>query len=159
MIKKIKKIKEQINNLGLSIVGEDFTKPWGGFLIIDENQSKKFISHFISNEYLNVEGKISPKILFVNSKSRLSWQYHNRRKEIWSVVEGPVGVVKSKNNVENKIVSFHTGEIIDIKLKERHRIVGLNNHSIIAEIWIHIDLNNPSDEDDIIRLQDDYSRN
>ena len=47
MIKKIKKIKEQINNLGLSIVGEDFTKPWGGFLIIDENQSKKFISHFI----------------------------------------------------------------------------------------------------------------
>ena len=124
MIKKIKKIKEQINNLGLSIVGEDFTKPWGGFLLIDENQSKKFISHFISNEYLNVEGKISPKILFVN-----------------------------------KIVSFNTGEIIHIKLKERHRIVGLNNHSIIAEIWIHIDLNNPSDEDDIIRLQDDYSRN
>ena len=69
------------------------------------------------------------------------------------------GVVKSKNNVENKIVSINTGEIIDIKLKERHRIVGLNNHSIIAEIWIHVDLNNPSDEDDIIRLQDDYSRN
>ena len=70
-----------------------------------------------------------------------------------------MGVVKSKNNIENKIVSFHAGEIIDIKLKERHRIVGLNTHSIIAEIWIHIDLNNPSDEDDIIRLQDDYSRN
>ena len=59
-----------------------------------------------------------------------------------SVVEGPVGVVKSKNNVENKVVSFNTGEIIHIKLKERHRIVGLNN-SIIAEIWIHTDLNNP----------------
>ena len=66
MIKKIKKIKEQINNLGLSIVGEDFTKPWGGFLIIDENQSEIFISNFISNEYINMEGIIIPKILFVN---------------------------------------------------------------------------------------------
>lgn len=41
---------------------------------------------------------------------------------------------------------------------ERHRLVGLNDWGMVAEIWQHIDANNPSDENDIIRVQDDFGR-
>ena len=30
--------------------------------------------------------------------------------------------------------------------------------SIVAEIWQHTDKNNPSDEEDIIRVQDNFGR-
>ena len=42
---------------------------------------------------------------------------------------------------------------------ERHRIIGTSEYAIIAEIWIHTDKDNPSDEDDIVRIQDDFNRN
>ena len=35
-------IKKQIENLGFKIIGHDFNRPWGGFLVIDEDQSQKF---------------------------------------------------------------------------------------------------------------------
>lgn len=39
------------------------------------------------------------------------------------------------------------------KTGERHRLIGLNNWGVIAEIWRHTDKENPSDEDDIVRLR------
>ena len=39
---------------------------------------------------------------------------------------------------------------------ERHRLVGLENYAVVAEIWQHTDIDNPSDEKDIVRLQDDF---
>ena len=50
------------------------------------------------------------------------------------------------------------GEVIYFDNKERHRLVGLNKIGVVAEIWIHTDLNNPSDENDIVRISDDYKR-
>jgi hypothetical protein len=41
---------------------------------------------------------------------------------------------------------------------ERHRLVGLDAQAIIAEIWQHTDASHPSDEDDIVRVQDDFGR-
>ena len=41
---------------------------------------------------------------------------------------------------------------------ERHRLIGLEGWGIVAEIWQHTDPENPSDEDDIVRLQDDFGR-
>ena len=40
--------KKQIESLGFNIIGHDFNRPWGGFLLIDESQSKEFKSHFLS---------------------------------------------------------------------------------------------------------------
>ena len=39
-----------------------------------------------------------------------------------------------------------------------HRLVGLSNWGIIAEIWQHTDPEKPSDEEDIVRVQDDFGR-
>jgi hypothetical protein len=41
---------------------------------------------------------------------------------------------------------------------ERHRLIGLENWGVVAEFWQHTDPEHPSDEDDIVRVQDDYKR-
>jgi hypothetical protein len=50
------------------------------------------------------------------------------------------------------------GEVVSLARGERHRLIGTDNWGVVAEIWIHTEPENPSDESDIIRLQDDYSR-
>ena len=152
-------IREEIESLGFNVIDYDFNRPWGGFLRIDESQSQDFIYNFISVENFNIEGKLSPKILIVKPESRLSWQYHCRRKEIWRVYKNSVGVIRSLDNNQNEMEIFKQGDIIKFQTEERHRLVGLSNFGVVAEIWIHTDLNNPSDEQDIVRLHDDYSRN
>ena len=150
--------KKEIESLGFNIISYDFNRPWGGFLLIDESQSKEFISKFISNEDLKIENKVSPKILIVNPNSRLSWQYHYRRKEIWKVHRNNIGVIRSLTNFENDMILKKEGEIIHFKAQERHRLVGLDKIGVVAEIWIHTDLNNLSDENDIVRINDDFNR-
>ena len=150
--------KREIERLGFNIIGHDFNRPWGGFLLIDESQTKEFISKFISNKDLKIKNKVSPKILIVNPNSRLSWQYHYRRKEIWKVFKNEVGVIKSTDNNETEMKIFNVGDVIELQKEERPRLIGLSDFGIVAEIWIHTDPANPSDENDIVRLQDDYAR-
>ena len=151
-------IKGEVKDLGFSIIKEDFNRPWGGFFQIDQRQSQKFVNTFISKE-INVKSlKISPKILIVEPNQRLSWQFHNRRKEIWKVYRNDVGVIRSLTNFENDLIIKKEGEVIHFDNQERHRLVGLEKIGVVAEIWIHTDLNNLSDENDIVRLSDDYKR-
>ena len=159
MNKYYTEIREEIESLGFNVIDYDFNRPWGGFLLIDEFQSQDFINAFITQENLKIEGRLSPKILIVNPKSRLSWQFHYRRKEIWRVYKNPVGIIRSMDNNQNEMEILNEGDIIKFQTEERHRLVGLSNFGVVAEMWIHTDLNNPSDEQDIVRLQDDYSRN
>lgn len=161
IMKNYQKIRSEFELYGYKVVDYDFDRPWGGFLVIDENQAQKFANQFfkgIDAESLKIGGKLSPKILIVNSNSRLSWQYHLRRAEIWSIQKGEVGIVRSDNDIENKVEIFTEGDQIRLKKKERHRLIGLNNQSVVAEIWQHTDNENPSDENDIIRIQDDFGR-
>ena len=159
MNKYYTKIREEIESLGFNVINFDFNRPWGGFLLINESQSQDFINIFFSKENLEIEGRLSPKILIVNPNSRLSWQFHNRRKEIWRVYKNSVGIIRSIDNNQNEMEILKEGDIIKFQTEERHRLVGLSDIGVVAEIWIHTDFNNPSDEQDIIRLQDDYSRN
>ena len=151
-------VKNEIESKGYDIIGYDFNRPWGGFLLIDELQSEKFINEFISKDLDKIDGRVSPKILIVNPNSRLSWQYHHRRKEIWKVYKNTVGIVRSSDDNENDMCIHREGDMIQFNKEERHRLVGLSKPGIVSEIWIHTDKNNPSNEDDIVRLQDDYSR-
>ena len=159
MNKYYTEIREEIESLGFNVINFDFNRPWGGFLLIDESQSHDFINTFISKENLEIEGRISPKILIVNPNSRLSWQFHYRRKEIWRVYKNSVGIIRSMDDNQNEMEILNQGDTIKFQTKERHRLVGLSNFGVVAEIWIHTNFKNPSDEQDIVRLQDDYSRN
>ena len=151
-------IKKEIESKGYNVIGYDFNRPWGGFLLIDEIQSVQFIKEFISTEIDKIEGRVSPKILIVNPNSRLSWQYHYRRKEIWKIYRNKVGIIRSQTNFEEDMLIHNEGDFIKFDKEERHRLIGLSKHGVVAEIWIHTDKNNPSDEEDIVRIQDDYSR-
>ena len=154
-------IKKEIESFGFSVVSYDFERPWGGFLVIDETQAQEFSNKFFKGldvNTLKIGGKLSPKILIVKPNARLSWQYHNRRAEIWQVYKGSVGVIRSDSNLENEMNVHNEEDQIVIKQAERHRLIGLNETSIVAEIWQHNDTNHPSNEDDIIRIQDDFGR-
>ncbi|PLK45322.1 phosphoheptose isomerase [Emticicia sp. TH156] len=154
-------VEKVITDLGFTIANQDQTRPWGGFFVLDESQAPKFIETYfphLSIEDFGVGRKLSPKILVVAPEKRLSWQYHFRRAEIWKVVGGIAGVVTSDTDEENELQTLNLGDIINLKQGERHRLIGLSQWGIIAEIWQHTDAENPSDEDDIVRVQDDFGR-
>lgn len=155
------RIAETIKSQGFTIVDQDRKRPWGGFFVIDEEQAQKFADIYfdhLSIDDLKISGKLSPKILIVEPKKRLSWQYHHRRAEIWKVIEGPAGVITSDTDEQGPLKEYEPGEIITLKQGERHRLVGLDDWGVLAEIWQHTDPSNPSDEDDIVRVQDDFGR-
>ncbi|MFT3844220.1 MAG: hypothetical protein QM725_04145 [Lacibacter sp.] len=155
------KVAARLQDLNFTVVSKDDSRPWGGFFVIDEAQAAVFAHHFFPDENfeaLKITNKLSPKILLVAPHKRLSWQYHHRRAEIWKCIGGVAGVVTSDTDEEKTEHKLHAGDIIKLKQGERHRLVGLNDWGIIAEIWQHTDESNPSDEDDIVRVQDDFGR-
>ncbi|MCR9084642.1 MAG: phosphoheptose isomerase [Cyclobacteriaceae bacterium] len=150
-----------LSQLGFEVVKQDLHRPWGGFLVIDESKAKEFASHFFPEEdfdSINISGKLSPKILLVAPGKRLSWQYHFRRAEIWRCIEGQVAVATSLTDEEGDTTTLAKGDIIKLQQGERHRLIGLGDWGVVAEIWQHTDSDHPSDEADIVRLQDDFGR-
>jgi mannose-6-phosphate isomerase-like protein (cupin superfamily) len=154
-------ISKQLTDLGFQITRQDLAKPWGGYFAIDEAQAKKFASHYFAEvnwSELQGAGKLSPKVLMVAPQKRLSWQYHDRRAEIWKCISGVVEVITSDTDKEETHRTLKEGEIIRLRQGERHRLIGLQSWGIVAEIWQHTDANHFSDESDIVRVADDFSR-
>lgn len=154
-------IQERLHAQGFQVAKVDRERPWGGFFVIDEDQAQAFADqyfHGLDVNQLRIAGKLSPKILLVAPNTRLSWQYHFRRAEIWTVVAGTVGVKTSATDEEGELKTLHTGDTITLQQGERHRLIGLDEWGVIAEIWQHTDAQHPSDEEDIVRVQDDFGR-
>ncbi|MGC1243114.1 MAG: phosphoheptose isomerase [Chryseosolibacter sp.] len=158
----LNEVEEYLSKVGFTIIAKDFSRPWGGFFVLDEKQAEKFGAAFfpgIEISSLKVkDGKLSPKILMVEEHKRLSWQYHHRRAEIWKLAAGTAGVVTSENDQQGPLKKLQIGEVIRLHKGLRHRLVGLDGWGMIAEIWQHTDPSHPSDEDDIVRVQDDFGR-
>lgn len=153
-------VQAEIESYGFTVTDKEFTRPWGGFLVIDEDEAQAFANKFfdgINVETLRVEGKLSPKILIVKPEARLSWQYHHRRAEIWQVFRGTVGIIRSNDDTEGELIEVEEGTQVKLAQGERHRLIGLSDYGIVAEIWQHI-TDTPSDESDIVRVQDDFDR-
>lgn len=154
-------VEKSLTEKGFNIDKQDQSRPWGGFFVIDESQAQQFADTYFDGlnvQDLKISGKLSPKILVVAPQKRLSWQYHHRRAEIWQVIKGEVGVVISDTDVENEVQKKQSGDVIKLEKGERHRLVGLDDWGVLAEIWQHTDAEHPSDEDDIVRVQDDFGR-
>ena len=144
-----------------TIVSKDHHRPWGGFFVIAEEQAQEFANQYFDGldvSTLKRGGALSPKILVVAPDKRLSWQYHHRRAEIWCVIQGQAGVKRSVNDTEGELEILKVGDTITLQQGERHRLIGLDDYAVIAEIWQHTDASHPSDEEDIVRVQDDFGR-
>lgn len=157
----LSQVRSYIDDHGFTIVDQDLKRPWGGFFRFSEDQIEPFMQMFFPGLELTEEEKMlrmSPKILLVTPNSRLSWQYHHKRGEIWKVISGPVEVMTSDNDEEGEVKEYGPNELIHIDQGVRHRLIGLDNWGVVAEIWKHTDPDHPSNEDDIVRVQDDFGR-
>lgn len=160
----VETVGKYITDNGYSIVELNDEKPWGAYFRFDNDNADAFIAEFfpgltpIEARLGRDDLELSPKILIVSPGQRLSWQYHNRRAERWAfLTDGAYN--KSMNNDEGELFSARAGDVVQFDRNERHRLVGQSDtYALVAEIWQHTDPAEPSDEDDIVRLQDDYKR-
>jgi mannose-6-phosphate isomerase len=106
------------------------SRPWGRFEKFHENKSS------------------TVKLIYVNANSRLSLQYHKKRSEFWKVIKGTAMV-----EINEKTIVLEEGETITIPRQAKHRVLALESDCIILEIAY-----GRFDENDIVRLEDDYQR-
>lgn len=156
---------EHVQNIILknsfTVVDADFTRPWGAFFRLNNSQAERFIDTYFADikESFTTFSDLSPKFLIVEPSKRLSWQYHHRRAELWRVLEGPVGIKLSDDDVEPaEVISVALNELVQFPALKRHRLIGLDGWGIVVEIWQHTDHTNLSDESDIVRVDDDFGR-
>ena len=149
---------------GYDIVEKNADKPWGAYLRIDSAQADDFVREFFpglspEEARLGIEGaELSPKFLIVKPGERLSWQFHHRRAERWRFLTAGA-YRKSETDEESERIEASADEVVQFLKGERHRLEGADDHIVlVAEIWQHVDAEHPSDEDDIVRLADDYQR-
>lgn len=151
-------------SVGYKIIETNDQKPWGAYLRIDSQQADRFVDEFfpeLSPETARLgilDAELSPKFLIVAPGQRLSWQRHDRRAERWRFLT-PGAFHKSSTEEEGNLTHATTGDVVQFERGECHRLCSpAEDYVIVAEIWQHSDPAHPSDEDDIIRVQDDYQR-
>lgn len=107
-------------------------RPWGAFTVLEIGNGFKI------------------KLVEVNPGSSLSLQYHNKRSEHWVVVEGKAEIVNGKNKS-----IFEANQSTYIPVKCVHRLSNPGKSILrIVEVQAGIYL----EEDDIIRLKDNFGR-
>jgi len=108
-------------------------RPWGRYEIFFESETCKV------------------KRIIVKTEQRLSYQYHHKRKEAWTVVKG---IARVTLNGEEK--DYKTGDTIIINQGDKHRMA---NPSSSQEMEIiEVQTGTYFGEDDIVRIEDDYER-
>lgn len=107
-------------------------RPWGRFYVIHDESNYKL------------------KRIEVNPSSRLSYQFHNKRSEVWTIIEGLARVT-----IDGVAKDYSAGEAIIIPRLTKHRV---ENVSELKLIFIEVQTGEYFGEDDIIRIEDDYNR-
>lgn len=108
------------------------TRPWGHYTVLQEE--KGFLV----------------KCIVVNPKQKLSLQYHHHREEHWVVLQGEALVTKGE-----KQIKLIVGQCIDIAIEEVH---SLQNASEEVLKVLEIQRGEILDENDIVRIEDNYGR-
>lgn len=114
------------------MIGEREERPWGTWTILDEGDGFKV------------------KRIEVKPHSRLSYQTHQHRAEVWTVAAGAASSV-----IDGATVIARVGETISIAVEQPHRIVNEQDETLII---IEVQLGDYLGEDDIARLEDDFGR-
>tara|TARA_Y100001935_G_scaffold121437_2_gene100463 strand:- start:28347 stop:29126 length:780 start_codon:yes stop_codon:yes gene_type:complete len=123
---------ESSSKLTKNYLGNIEKRPWGNYHIIAKNPGYQ----------------IKEIIVFQNSK--LSLQKHKSRSEFWQIIKG-----EGKITIEDREFYLKEKEHIYIPKKTIHRIENIGKKDLI---FIEIQLGENLNEDDIIRLEDDYGR-
>ncbi len=107
-------------------------RPWGRFYVLHDEPNYKL------------------KRIEVDPGGKLSYQYHLKRSEAWTIVEG-VGII----TLDDKKVELKPGQTILIPQGSKHRIQNNSNDKVV---FIEVQTGTYFGEDDIVRIEDDYNR-
>jgi cytidyltransferase-like protein len=91
------------------------------------------------------------KTVHIKAGKRLSLQYHNRRSELWTLVEGDATATVVVGGRGRK-VPLVVGQMFAVPVRAVHRLESKRG-GVIVEIGL-----GDFDEDDIVRLEDDHGR-
>jgi len=114
------------------IYKEKEARPWGKFFVLHDENSYKL------------------KRIEVNPGGRLSYQYHHKRSEAWTIVEG-IGTI----TLDGVVSQYHKGDTILIPQGVKHRIENKGREKVV---FIEVQTGSYFGEDDIVRIEDDYNR-
>lgn len=107
-------------------------RPWGHYIKLFE------------------EAGVWVKRVEVKPNARLSLQRHNHRSEKWNIITGQGVVI-----IEDQEIHVQAGSVIDVPLGATHRISNTGTEKLV---FIEVACGEFLSEDDIVRIQDDYSR-
>lgn len=111
-------------------VGE---RPWGTYYVLADEPHYKL------------------KRIIVNPGGKLSYQFHYKRQEQWTIIEGQATIV-----LDGEEIALSYGQSIFIPLGAKHRIMNLTDKPVV---FIEVQTGTYFGEDDIVRLEDEYDRN
>ena len=131
----VKKIVNELKRKGSNLPTVHLTahRPWGTYTVLEDTPGYKI------------------KRIVVKPGKRLSLQKHFHRSEHWIVVSGTATVT-----VGNETKLIRPNESTYIKMGEVHRLA---NEGKIPVVLIEAQVGEYTGEDDIVRLDDDFSRN
>ena len=112
---------------------DDSIRPWGHYEIL------------LDADYCKV------KRIYVKPNQRLSYQYHHKRKEAWTVVSGIARIT-----IDGATKNYHAGQTVLIPLGAKHRMANPENDQDM--ILVEVQTGTYIGEDDIVRVEDDYDR-
>ena len=107
-------------------------RPWGRFFVLHDEPNYKI------------------KRIEVDPGGRLSYQYHHKRSEAWTIVKG-----KGTITLDGEINEFSEGDTIIIPQGVKHRIENKRSEKVV---FIEVQTGTYFGQDDIVRIEDDYNR-
>ena len=111
---------------------EKSDRPWGRYEVLQEAANHKV------------------KSIHVSPGKRLSYQRHQKRQEHWFIVSGVATVT-----LDGQVFTKLPGETVDVGVGILHRI---GNEGTEELVFVEIQTGTYFGEDDIERIEDDYSR-
>jgi mannose-6-phosphate isomerase-like protein (cupin superfamily) len=107
-------------------------RPWGEF------------ENLLETEHCKV------KRITVHPGQRLSYQYHHKRSEVWTMIQGVALIT-----IDDVATWYTPGQVVQIPAGTKHRI---ENDRAESVVFIEVQTGSYFGEDDIVRLSDDYGR-
>lgn len=129
---KVKQVVELLKDSDLIHTHVTTHRPWGTYTVLEDESGYKI------------------KRIVVKPGKRLSLQKHYHRNEHWIVVSGTATVTIGERNF-----LLRENESTFIKMGEIHR---LENEGKIPVVLIEAQVGSYTGEDDIVRIEDDFSR-
>lgn len=114
------------------IYSEKEERPWGRYFVLHDTPTYKL------------------KRIEVDPKGKLSYQFHKKRSEAWTIVKG-IGSITLDGNIND----YKAGETILIPQGTRHRIENKTDQLVV---FIEVQTGCYFGEDDIVRIEDIYNR-